>query len=383
MKILQIVTLVSAVGAFGGPTTVAMNQCKALRARGHDTLLIGGTTDLPLTTSIMSDLPVRLFPVRQLARSKPMAYLISPAMLGWLRQHVQDFAVVHVHLGRDGISLPAASLARGRGLPYVVQTHGMISPRAGLPQRVVDWLGTRRVLQDADTVFALSVDEIALLNAVLGARRQIDLLPNGIASPSDPPVRTRPGAPREFLFLARLHPRKRALNFISAATELLSRGSKAAYTLIGPDAGDGAAVTSAITEFAKSQEKNASSLQWLGPLHPDETSSRMADAYAYILPSVDDPFPMSLIEAMAVGQPVVVTESNGLADVVNEYRCGMVVPNDSVESLATAMQQMESAPDMVAEMGRQAVTAARERFSMDVVTDILEERYRACTRTRT
>jgi glycosyltransferase involved in cell wall biosynthesis len=85
---------------------------------------------------------------------------------------------------------------------------------------------------------------------------------------------------------------------------------------------------------------------------------------------------------MAVGQPVVVTESNGLADVVDEYRCGMVVPNDSVESLAKAMQEMESAPDMVAEMGRQAVTAARERFSIDVVTDILEERYRACARTR-
>jgi glycosyltransferase involved in cell wall biosynthesis len=243
-------------------------------------------------------------------------------------------------------------------------------------------LGTRRVLQDADTVFALSDDEIGLLDAVLGARRPIDVLPNGIASPADPPVRPRAGAPCEFLFLARLHPRKRALNFISAATALLSRGSQAVYTLIGPDDGDGAAVTSAITEFAKSQEKHANSLQWLGPLHPDQTSSRMADAYAYVLPSVDEPFPMSLIEAMAVGQPVVVTESNGLADVVSEYRCGMVVPNDSVESLASAMQQMESAPDMVAEMGRQAVTAVRDRFSMDAVADILEERYRACARTR-
>jgi glycosyltransferase involved in cell wall biosynthesis len=383
VKILQIVTLVSAVGAFGGPTTVALNQCRALRARGHDTLLIGGTTDLPFTTPTMSNLPVRLFPVRQLGRSKPMAYLISAAMLRWLRRHVHEFDVVHVHLGRDGITLPAALLSRHRGVPYVVQTHGMINPRAGLPQRVVDWLGTRRVLQDADTVFALSADEIGLLNAVLRAQRPIDLLQNGIASPSDPLMRRKVGAPREFLFLARLHPRKRALNFISAATTLLSGGSQAVYTLIGPDDGDGAAVRSAITEFAKSQQMHANSLKWLGPLPPDQTSLRMADAYAYVLPSVDEPFAMSLIEAMAVGQPVVVTESNGLADVVEQYRCGMVVPDDSVESLASAMQQMERAPDMVAEMGRQAVTAARDRFSMDAVADILESRYRASVRTRT
>jgi hypothetical protein len=46
---------------------------------------------------------------------------------------------------------------------------------------------------------------------------------------------------------------------------------------------------------------------------------------------------MSLIEATAV---------------VLQYRCGMALSNDAVESQASAMQQIKSAPDMVAEMGR-------------------------------
>ena len=84
MRVLQVVTLVSGVGAFGGPTRVAVNQCEALRARGHDTLLIGGSVDLPLSTSQMGAAPLRLFPIRRVAGSKPMAYLWSPSMVRWL-----------------------------------------------------------------------------------------------------------------------------------------------------------------------------------------------------------------------------------------------------------------------------------------------------------
>ena len=162
---------------------MAVGQCEALNARGHDTLLVGGSTDLPLSTSRMGAASVRLFPTRRVAGSKPMAYLWSPSMLRWLWRHLGDFDVVHVHLARDGVALPAALIARLRGRPYVVQTHGMVNPRSGIAQRAVDWLATRSVLRRAATVFALRTEEIGQLTEVLGAPRRIDLLPNGIALP--------------------------------------------------------------------------------------------------------------------------------------------------------------------------------------------------------
>jgi len=110
-------------------------------------------------------------------------------------------------------------------------------------------LATRACCAHAATVFALRTEEIGQLTAVLGAPRRIDLLPNGIAPPTAAAVASLSNGP-EFLFLARLHPRKRAPVFVDAAAALLSTGLQASFTLVGPDEGEGAAVSSAIAEFA-------------------------------------------------------------------------------------------------------------------------------------
>ena len=380
MRILHVVTLASNVGAFGGPTTVALNECLALRARGHETLLVGGAHGFPTSTTMIRDTPVRLFRTHQIRRSKAMAYLWSPTMLWWLRRHMRDFDVVHIHLARDGITLPTAAMANYRRQPYVVQTHGMVEPRKSLLHKFVDLVATRRVLRGAGAVFSLSYKENGLLSAVAQSDRQIDLLPNAI-----PAVCTRttsPATPRssEFLFLARLHPRKRALNFVDAAMRMLTSGSPASFTIIGPDEGDAAAVDSRISEFAQSNPQHADALRWLGPVAPHEALVRMKNAYAYVLPSVDEPFPMSVIEALAAGLPVVISESNGLADVVKQYDCGIVIPDDSVEALVDAMQQLLAFPDQVARMGQQATVAVRDEFSMETVAERLVQRYREIAR---
>ena len=185
----------------------------------------------------------------------------------------------------------------------------------------------------------------------------------------------------EFLFLARLHPRKRALVFVDAAAALLSTGLQASFTLVGPDEGDGAAVSSAIAEYAARHPRRADALRWTGPLAPEEIAARMAAAYAYVLPSVDEPFPMTVLEAMAAGKPVIVTDSNGLAGAVRDYGAGIVVPGDSAQALVEAMQRLVSEPTLAERMGRHALAAVREKLSIDAVADILEGRYRAATTT--
>ncbi|MCX5375753.1 glycosyltransferase [Streptomyces sp. NBC_00091] len=50
-----------------------------------------------------------------------------------------------------------------------------------------------------------------------------------------------------------------------------------------------------------------------GALSSTEVRTELRRAHVYVLPSVDEPFPMSVLEALAVGVPPVVTHSNGLA----------------------------------------------------------------------
>jgi glycosyltransferase involved in cell wall biosynthesis len=374
LKILQIVTLVSGVGAFGGPTRVAVNQCDALTARGHQTLLVGGADRLPLGTTVVDNVPTRLFRVRRLVKSKPMAYLWSPTMLWWLWRHATQFDVIHVHLARDGVTLPAALIARRHHIPFVVQTHGMVNARAGLVQRIVDRLATLRVLNGAGRVYALSDAEVGQLRVLVPQRSSIDVLPNGVGSLEAGPRPSALGTP-EFLFLARLHPRKRAPLFVTAAMSLLDRGCDASFTLVGPDEGDGPAVEAAIADYSARKGAASTALRWTGPIAPEQTSERLRRAFAYVLPSVDEPFPMSVIEALAVGVPVIVTESNGLAGAIEEYECGLVVAEDSVEALTDAMQRLLSDAALAEQMGRRAFVAARERFSIDSVADTLLRDY--------
>src|SRR6185312_11172960 len=116
----------------------------------------------------------------------------------------------------------------------------------------------------------------------------------------------------EVLYLARLHERKRPALFVETARDILSEGIDARFTLIGPDGGEGAKVREAITRGREFE----TSINWEGSLPPEKTADRMAHASIYVLPSVDEPFSMSVLEAMAIGLPVVITESCGLADTV-------------------------------------------------------------------
>jgi glycosyltransferase involved in cell wall biosynthesis len=109
------------------------------------------------------------------------------------------------------------------------------------------------------------------------------------------------------LFVARMHPRKRLLLFVDMGKSLLEEELDARFALVGPDEGEGPALRAAI--------KGCARISWEGALRPDEIPRRMAAASAYALPSVREPYPMSVLEAMSVGLLVVISADCGLAPV--------------------------------------------------------------------
>lgn len=371
MRVLHVVTLVSPDGAFGGPVRVAENQAGGLRARGHDVTVTAtsrGYGDDPPRE--LGGAPLRLFPVRRLVPPAGFSGMASPEMLWWLRTAVRQSDVVHVHLARDLVTLPAAELARRAGVPYVVQPHGMVvesdHPLAGS----LDGLLTRRVLAGARAVLHLTPEERRGLVAVGGPDLPLQQLGNGV-----PEVATVPALPdrREVLFCARLQERKRPALFARTARTLLDEGVDADFALVGPDEGQGPAVQAEVDAFG-----DRARLRWEGPLPPMATLARMARASLVVLPSVDEPYPMSVLEAMSVGRPVVVTDSCGLAPAVAEHGCGAVV-DASPEALLAAVRRLLADPDELARAGERAARAAREHFAMPAVAARLEACYlQAC-----
>ncbi|WP_415976043.1 glycosyltransferase [Rhodococcus sp. 077-4] len=358
MRILQVVTLISTDGAYGGPTRVALNQSAALAGMGHEvTVLAAGIGPVPAVEGF----DIELFRPRTLIPRSGFAGLSAPGMLRWIINNRNRFDVVHVHLARDLVTLPAARLCRLLGIASVVQTHGMIDPSDKLLAAPLDALVTRSVLRSAAAVCYLTERERSDLIDVAGPTLRLSKVINGVpALPEKAPNTTL-----EVLFLARLAPRKRADLFVDMAEILVLEDHSTTFALVGPDGGTAAGIA----------QRVRARIRWEGPCAPDETAERMSAAAIYVLPAVDEPYPMSVLEAMAVGLPVVVTDSCGLAPDILRIGCGFVVPAGELQPLVDAVRSLLLDVDARTEMGRRGRTAAREEFGTDAVARTLDERY--------
>lgn len=227
------------------------------------------------------------------------------------------------------------------------------------------------LLRRATAALVLTDEEEAGLRQVLGPRGpRLVRLPNGVRSrPVDAERSTT-----DVLFLARLQGRKRPETFVRMAALVHRKRPEVSFTLHGSDEGRLAEVRRLIAE-----EGLGEVVTYRGALDHDAAVRRTARATVYVLPSVDEPFPMSVLESLAVGTPVVCTDSCGIAGTLRRREAALVT-DGSPEQLADAvLRLLEDRPlrERVTRAGHAAVEA---EFSLAAVADRLEEWYGSLTR---
>lgn len=367
MRILHVVTLVTPDGRYGGPLRVALNQVTALRARGHRVVLAAGAADFegPLPARY-AGAEVTLFPAVRLVPGTGFAGLASPAMLAWLVRWARHTDVVHLHLARDLVGLPAAQVVSALKRPYVVQTHGMIDPTNSLLAQPLDAIATRRLLRNAGAVCALTPVEEEALRAVEPCLSRIRILPNGV--PESGIVAPGGGPAVDVLFLARLAPRKRPTDFVRAAQILAPRFPGVTFSLVGPDEGELEQVSSLIRA-----DDAQGRIKYEGALPPERTAERMASASLYVLPAVGEPYGMTIVEAMSVGVPTVCLADCGLADAVRSTGGEVVEPG--VSGLVGGIERLLADPARRSRASTAGLLYVRDHATMDSVAAGLEGIY--------
>lgn len=373
MKILQVATLVSPDGAYGGPVRVAENQITALNQLGHDAVLAAGTRGFAEIPDHVGDAPAKLFPARTLIPGFGFAGLQSRGLQAYVRRHGRDFDVAHVHVARDLVTLPAARELMRLGVPVVLQTHGMILPKSDAITRFVDANWTIPVLLSAREVFTLTPAEHTALTQLTAERARLRYLPNGV------PMRAFRGAAdrsNQVLFLARLHERKRPLDFVEAAHRVLGTGVDAEFILAGPNEGEGPTVERRIAELGIGNR-----VRWIGAIEPNQTNALIENAAVYVLPAVREVFPMSVLEALSSGTPTIITADNGLAETLHESGAGIVVPADNPVAIAEAVTELFASESARESLGASAFAAASTQFAMEAVAQMLIDRYQQASTT--
>jgi glycosyltransferase involved in cell wall biosynthesis len=370
MRILHVVTLVDDQASYGGALTVAVNQCIELRRRGHDARIVGGWRGTGQAPTQLEGVPAHLFRVRPVAPGLHFSGLFSPGLLRWVRDHLGSFDIAHVHLARDLVPLSVAALLRRAELPYVVQTHGALSPDPRRAARTVDRALTRTTLLGARHIFVLTPEERDVVARVAGSAEGISLLRNGIVLPDRVPASMSTG-PADVLFLSRLQPSRRVMAFAAAAERLVVDGVDATFAVVGPDGGD----LKALRRFIAARPALRNRLRYEGVLAHDRAVERLRRADLYVLPSVDDQaYPMSLLEAMAAGVPSICTTVCGLAGTLAREGAA-IVANPTDDALYGAIRRLLTDRPGRARLSARAAATAASAFSMTAVAEVLEEEY--------
>ena len=373
MRILQVLTLVSANGAYGGPVAVAVGQTQALAELGHDVTLLAGWDGVAKLSIPKVD--VQLLRARQAVPGAGFAGLCSPGLWMEARRRATEADVVHVHLGRDMVSLPAALVAASCGRPLVVQTHGMVRVDHRLKAKVVDALLTRRALQHTAAQLVLTDEEEADAQVVAGRPLNTARVANGVVIPSLSAEWDGTTEP-EVVYCARLHHRKRPIAFVEMAAAFLDAGGVARFTMYGPDEGELSGVVRAIAAHGL-----GSKVKYLGALAPADVLPRLSQAQAYVLPSVNEPFPMSLLEAMSLALPSVITDSTGVSAAFATSGAAEVT-DGTPTSMAQALSEVLASASAWQTRSSRARQEIAEHYRADSVARHLEDLYNTAIKER-
>jgi len=98
--------------------------------------------------------------------------------------------------------------------------------------------------------------------------------------------------------------------------------------------------------------------------------------YVFVLTSINEGTPVSLIEAMAAGVPVVATSVGGVPDVVEDGVTGLLLPPRQPEAVASAIVSTVMQPDRATAMAVRARQSVRDRFDSARLVQETEAMYR-------
>ena len=98
---------------------------------------------------------------------------------------------------------------------------------------------------------------------------------------------------------------------------------------------------------------------------------------AFLLPSVNEGTPVSAIEALASGTPVVATRVGGVPDVVTDGVNGFLVEPGDTEAAAERVAQLAGDPELRSRLGDSGRESVRERYAVDRLVDDVDRLYRS------
>lgn len=385
MNVLHVIPAIAP--RYGGPSEAVISLAKSLIEKGVQVEIATTDADGLGRLSVPTDslveqhgVPVRFFP-RQFSE----AFKYSRPMARWLRAHVGDFDVVHIHAVFSHSSVAAYKACVKRGVPYLIRPLGTLDPatlaQKALRKRLFGAAWGARMLSCAAGIHYSTNRERD------DVERSFEL-PRGFVLPIGVDIRCARNDSGEIherspslennspyvIFLGRLDPIKNVELLIDAFCKVTRVDELRGWRLL--IAGDGGMDYVASLKERAFQSNAGRRIFFPGWLSGAAKMRAMANAELFALMSRHENFGRSVVEAMSLGTPVLIAEDVFIADDVREYQAGWVVSRD-LEEVGHALKQAITDADIRHRRGVAAKRLVSDRFDSEQSAEQMIGRYGA------
>ena len=345
-----------------GVNAVVHNLAAAQRAAGIDVEVWGITKDVAAMTTARP-YPLRLF-------KSSLNRFVCPRDMRAAILELDSTAVVHIHGGFVTQFASIAARLRRRSVPYVVTPHGAYRTVALEKNRFVKalWLRLReqKMLRSARSIQALSGRELLEMERLVNIE-SVQVIPNGqspvtVYQGQAPPDVAAADKSPIFAFCGRLVAHTKGLDALleGFARYVVSRGKGSLWIV-----GDG--VDREMLENLAESLSIQRRVTFFGALFGNDKALRLSAADAFIHPSRHEGMPTAVLEAGALGLPLLITPGTNLDNEVRGASAGYIIPDVTPEAIAETLfnAEVEHFNGQMAHRSRNAAWLVASTFSWD------------------
>ena len=378
MRILHVIATLDP--AAGGPIE-GVRTLFGYKAEGYEGEAV--TLDAP-DAPYLHGLP---FPVHALG-PRTSTYGYNAKLLPWLKANRSNYDGVIVNGLWQYMGLATVLAMKGH-VPYMVFSHGMLDPyfKKRYPlkhmKKAVYWYPAEYwVLRNAyRALFTTDTEEKLAEESFRFWKWTSQVVPYGIRAPQTDPAedvaafhRVVPAVEgkRFLIYLSRIHPKKGCDLLLQAFAAVAVSDPSLHLVMAGPDE------TGWIPELQAVAEKAgvASRVHWPGILRGAEKWGAFRAAEAFILPSHQENFGIAVVEALACGRPVLISDKVNIWREIEADEAGFVAEDDLEGTSKLLVRWRALTPEERAAMGARARASFERRYQIDRATAALVDQLR-------
>ena len=375
MKILEKLKIVQVTPFFGsksygGTERYVSHLSKELANRGHniDVFTTKKSTKIPYQTYYENMTIHRFY-------SPWDVFGINPAciMLHKLLQ-LKDVDVFHVHSFIYFTTIQAAIAKLFKQTPLLLHIHGGVgSPpyKTGFlkefAKKFYDYTLGRFVLSQADVIASVSDYDKKLLEKSLHRNpERLIIINNAIDLDIFPEVDPPEGKEFKIAYIGDLEPWKGISYYVNTIQRLLKQKKNLSFWFIG---------YGSLFPLLKKKFSNEKRVKLYGAVDHSKIPSLLKKINALILPSFWEGSPTTIIEAMAMGIPVIASDIGDIPRLLNNGKEGMLFEAGNIQSVEEAIINVIDNYTYYVKKAKTARKRIRKEYSFDYITDQTEQLY--------